>query len=179
MLGLRPSDEALYRRAREGDLVAFDQLYARHERQVFGFILRRLGDRAQAEELFHDVFVNVMAGAEPRFAEARFAAWLFRCARNACCNWQRTRFRGARAVAQLGHELPEEVNPEAQLLEEERVTSLARAVERLPPSLADVFSLRSSGLSYAEIADELGVPTGTVKSRMNTLVQKLRTEMEP
>ena len=172
------SDESLYRKARGGDLAAFDQLYARHERQLFGFILRRIGDRAQAEELFHDVFVGVMSGAVAKFEEARFGAWLFRSARNACANWQRSRVRGEHAVARLGPDVEERPNPEAELMEEERITSLARAVERLPSVLADVFALRSAGLSYEEIADELQVPLGTVKSRMNTLVGKLRSEIE-
>ena len=172
------SDEALYRKARDGDLAAFDQLYARHERQVFGFILRRIGDRAQAEELFHDVFVGVMSGSLAKFEEAHFAAWLFRSARNACANWQRSRFRGDRALEKIGADSPEWRDPESQLLDEERITSLSRAVERLPSVLADVFALRTAGLSYEEIADSLSIPLGTVKSRMSSLVGKLRAEIE-
>jgi RNA polymerase sigma-70 factor, ECF subfamily len=171
------SDEALYRRARAGDLGAFDRLYARHERRLFSFIYRVLGDRPDAEEVFHDVMVNVITGPEATFSQARFVSYMFRIARNACANYLRRRRRGSHALEQLV--LPEAEVPgaEERLVEEERATALADAANRLPASLADVFALRSSGLSYDEIAEALGVPLGTVKSRMSALVAHLRGEM--
>ncbi len=161
-------------------MAAFDQLYGRHERSLFGFILRSVGDRADAEEIFHDVFLSVMTGAEATFAEARFAPWLYRLARNACANRRRGAVRGQRAVRRL-QAVPEdndEDDPERRYLLEERSTVLSQAVERLPGPLGEVFSLRSAGLSYEEIAAALGVPIGTVKSRMNSLVTQLKGEVE-
>ena len=170
------SDEALYQRARQGDLAAFDTLYARYERRVFGFVLRLVSDRAEAEELFHDTFLNILEAPRASFESASFAAWLFRIARNLAINRLRSKSRGARAsrVAVI-EELPQ--NPEQRLVEEERAFALSNAVTKLPDGLADVFHLRSSGLSYLEIADVLAVPIGTVKSRMNALVHHLKGAM--
>jgi RNA polymerase sigma-70 factor (ECF subfamily) len=171
------SDEALYGRARRGDMSAFDQLYARYERRLFAFILRCVSSRADAEELFHDVFLKVMTGSEARFEERRFVAWLFRVARNACANFRRGEARGQRAVGQWEPTAQALPSPEQRLVDEERATGLARALEHLPAALADVFALRTSGLSYDEIADALRIPLGTVKSRMNALVTQLKGEL--
>jgi RNA polymerase sigma-70 factor (ECF subfamily) len=171
------TDEELYGMARLGNVRAFDQLYARYERRLFGFVLRLLNDRAMAEEIFHDVLLKVVQGPAASFAEARFRAWLFRVARNACANRMRSRSRGEGALKRAG--LSDEVaaSPEQRLVEEERAFALAAAVRKLPEALADVFHLRTSGLSYGEIADVLEVPLGTVKSRMNALVQQLQGEV--
>src|SRR5581483_248550 len=171
------TDEQLYAMARVGNVKAFDQLYARYERRLFGFVLRLLGDRAQAEEVFHDVLLSVLDGEPASFAEARFRAWLFRVARNACANRMRSKSRGEGALARAAFIEEVEASPEQRLVEEERAFALANAVRKLPEALSDVFHLRTSGLSYTEIADVLEVPLGTVKSRMNALVQQLQGEV--
>jgi RNA polymerase sigma-70 factor (ECF subfamily) len=170
-------DEELYAMVRVGNVRAFDQLYARYERRLFGFVLRLLNDRALAEEVFHDVMMSMLQGGEASFKEARFRAWLFRVARNACANRMRSKSRGEGALSRvaLGDEVA--ASPEQRLVEEERAFALASAVRKLPEALADVFHLRTSGLSYGEIADVLEVPLGTVKSRMNALVQQLQGEV--
>ena len=162
-------------------MAAFDRLYARHERPLFGFILRRvgLGERGSAEEIFHDVFVQIMAGAEARFDETTFGPWLYRTARNRCANWWRSRHREDGALDRLG-DTPRAApdHPELRLLDEERATELARAVEQFPDGLAEVFALRSSGLSGIEIAEELQLPVGTVKSRMHALIAQLKGNVD-
>jgi RNA polymerase sigma-70 factor (ECF subfamily) len=174
------TDEALYQQVRRGDLGAFDDLYARYERRLFGFTLRMLGDRAEAEEVLHDAFLNVLKAEQAQFLEARFSSWLFRIARNLCANRLRSRRRGRGALSLVGAAPnPPEPTPEELLTKEERTQVLAEAVQRLPPALADVFHLRTSGLSYEEMAGVLGIPLGTVKSRMNALVQQLKGNIEP
>ena len=175
--GALVSDETLYTKARAGDLGAFDQLYGRYERRLFAFILRSLGNRSDAEEVFHDVFVGVMSGAAAEFPQARFVAWIFRMARNACANRLRRIHRGYAAAERLGADEAVEPGPEDRLLHDERATALAAAAGRLPEALADVFALRTSGLSYDEIADALEIPIGTVKSRMSSLIAHLRGEL--
>ncbi len=171
------TDEALFERAVAGDLGAFDRLYARYERRLFGFLLRLLGDRGEAEELFHDVFVQLLKAKGVRFEDARFSAWLFRIARNLASNRLRSKARGQGALAKEATLEVPAATPLDRLLEEERAGRLAQAVTRLPSALADVFHLRSSGLSYEEIAQVLQVPLGTVKSRMNSLTQQLSHEV--
>ena len=71
------SDEALYARLRRGELAAFDRLYERFERPLFGFLRAQLGDAAEAEDVLHEAFLAVLrAGCAP--AELRsFRAWIF------------------------------------------------------------------------------------------------------
>lgn len=171
------TDETLYERARAGDLTAFDGLYARYERKVFGFLLRQLQDRSRAEEVLHDVFVQVLKASGVRFTDARFSAWLFRVARNLAANHLRTSSRASAALARVSRDAPDASTPLDSLLEEERAFALSRAVARLPRPLADVFHLRSSGLSYLEIAEALDLPLGTVKSRLNSLTHQLSEEL--
>jgi RNA polymerase sigma-70 factor (ECF subfamily) len=114
-------------------------------------------------------------------AEVRsFRAWLYGVAQNLCRNRVRSRRRGLRAVGAVDEGdtvATPPAPPDHALLESERAGALAGAVARLPAALAAVYRLRASGLSYEEVAVALEVPVGTVKSRMNDLVRRLREEM--
>jgi RNA polymerase sigma-70 factor (ECF subfamily) len=173
------TDEALHGRVREGDMRAFDLLYARYESRLFGFLLGMLKNRADAEDVFHVAFMRTLERSTVTLDhEGAFRCWLYRVARNAALNHQRSDRRGARAIAQI----PESDAPpraDEELGERELLHALDGAVERLPESLSEVFHLRSSGLSYEEIADVLEIPVGTLKSRMNQMVTQLREELRP
>ena len=173
------SDEELYARVRRGDLAAFDVLYARYETRLFGFILALIKRRADAEDIFHDAFLRALKSREVVFDRGGFRTWLYRIARNLALNSQRSDQRGARALARLGggEEAPPPVDQ--RLEARELSTALENAVLRLPPSLSEIYHLRSSGLSYDEMAVILEIPLGTLKSRMNQMVTRLREELKP
>src|SRR5689334_5155452 len=96
------SDEALYLRVRQGDMVAFDALYARYETRLYGFLHNQLRNRADAEDVFHEAFLTALKSRDVRFErEGGFRAWLYRVARNIASNRLRTSERGARAIAAL------------------------------------------------------------------------------
>ena len=164
-----------------GRATAFDELYARYERRLFGFILSYVKNREDAEEIFHDVFQAVIAAtrAVDATVPGRFDAWLFTVARNLCLN----RIRARRpSVSLASDEAAEPFCPreseEARLVLQGRHRALAAAVERLPPKLGEVYRLRSGGSSYEDIARHLDVPLGTIKSRVNSLVRRLKEEMD-
>jgi RNA polymerase sigma-70 factor (ECF subfamily) len=167
------SDEELYARLLRGELAAFDRLYARFERPLFGFVLAQLGDRAEAEDVLHETFVAVLQARHTRAELRSVKAWLFQVARNLCLNRMRARKRTSRALeaaaelAQIAPPAEPEVDPKA----------LHEAVGRLPPALAEVYQLRASGLSYDDVAVILEIPLGTVKSRVHEMVKRLREEM--
>ena len=172
------SDEALYERLLGGDMGAFDPLYERYERPLFGFVIKHLSDRAEAEDVLHETFMGVLRSrrAEP----GSFRAWLFQVARNLCLNRLRTQGRAQRAMAKVAGETPAQDEPAERALERHQaVAALQRAVDSLPPPLAELYHLRVAGLSYEEMADVVQAPLGTVKSRMHEMVGRLREEIRP
>ena len=172
------SDEALYERLLSGDLGAFDALYARHERPLFGFIRKYLDDPAEAEDVLHDAFLALLRDRKGAAAARNLRAWLFQVARHLCLNRHRSHQRAERAIAQEAG-APEAVNvdPERALADRADQHALGAAVAKLPETLASVYHLRARGHSYEEIAETLELPLGTVKSRMHQLVQTLREEL--
>jgi RNA polymerase sigma-70 factor (ECF subfamily) len=172
------TDEALFDRVRRGDMSAFDVLYARYEVRLFAYLRALVGDRRDAEEIFHDAFLAALKEAGATFDEGGFRAWLFRVARNLAFN--RVRAAGRRARAHDA--LPDADAPEPAdgALEKRQLdVALAAAVARLPPPLGELYHLRTSGLSYEEIAGVIDAPLGTIKSRMHQMVHALREELKP
>lgn len=171
------SDEVLYHQVRTGDLRAFDLLYARYEGRLLGFLSRLVGSRHDAEDLLHDAFMNVLRSREVTFDRASFCTWLYRIARNLGLNHLRSGRRKSQLHAQVQ---PPESGPSAEATVEElqRLQLLQGAVQALPKLQAEIYHLRSAGLSYEEMATELQIPLGTVKSRMNQMMLRLREQLE-
>jgi RNA polymerase sigma-70 factor, ECF subfamily len=174
------SDEALFLRVREGDMHAFDRLYERYEVRLFAYLRALLGDRRDAEEIFHDAFLNALRSANATFDDAGFRPWLYRIARNLALNKKRAEGRRERLHEAAGQS-PAASSPgaDAQLETCELEAALDAAVERLPPVLGELYHLRNSGLSYEQIASVVDAPLGTVKSRMHQMVHTLREELSP
>lgn len=166
------TDEALYGQLLAGDLAAFDRLYERYERPLFGFALAQLADRAEAEDVLHEAFLAVVRAHRAGEQLRSFKAWLFTVARNLCLNRVRSRQRADRAIAGVA-ELAEQEAPAPEV----DTRALHAAVGRLPPPLAEVYQLRATGMSYDEVATILRIPLGTVKSRIHEMVARLREEL--
>lgn len=172
------SDEALYEQLLAGEMAAFDQLYERYERPLFGFVLKHVRDRAEAEDLLHEAFMGVLKGR--RAGEGSFRAWLFQVARNLCLNRARSAGRQSRALQVVARDGEPVAESASGALERHRaVAALLSAVELLPEPLAELYHLRVAGLSYEEMAGVVQAPVGTVKSRMHELIGRLREEMKP
>jgi RNA polymerase sigma-70 factor (ECF subfamily) len=176
------TDEALYLDLVAGDMAAFDELFRRYERRLFGYVLRQLGDPAEAEEVFHEAFIAVLQERRSSRQLASFRAWIFQVALNICRNRLRARRRTARALQAQAQAPPQaseaSMDPERALTLREIPVALERALDGLPEPMAELYRLRAAGLSYDEIAETLGVPLGTVKSRMHDLIVRLRKEMQ-
>jgi RNA polymerase sigma-70 factor (ECF subfamily) len=171
------SDEALFERLAGGDMRAFDRLYERFERQLFGFIRAQLSDVGEAEDVLHEAFMAVLREREKRSEVRSFRAWLFQVAHNLCLNRARSRKRAGRVV----EEAPAPSAPPRadQALEgHQQGVLLERAVAHLPEGLAQLYRLRAAGMSNEQVAEILSVPIGTVKSRMHEMVKRLREEVQ-
>jgi RNA polymerase sigma-70 factor (ECF subfamily) len=171
------TDADLIQRTAGGDRDAFELLYRRYARSVFGLALRRLGDRARAEDAVQETFASVWRSARSyRPDRGPGAPWLYAVARNAIVDRARGR-----------QEPPTEVpdTPSAEAGPAERAESswvswrVHRALEELPEREREVIALAYwSGLSQSEVAEFLGIPLGTVKTRTRSALARLADVLE-
>lgn len=171
------TDGDLLQRVGGGDRTAFEALYRRYARSVFGLALWRLGDRGTAEDAVQETFAAVWRSAATYRAEkGPGAPWLFAVARNAIAD------RGRRRPPTLA-EVPDTPDREplpGELAEAEWVSwRVHRALEGLPAAERQVIELAYwSGLSQSEVADFLNIPLGTVKTRTRSGLGRLAVALE-
>lgn len=159
-------DVDLIDRYLKGDTGAFDQLMAAHEDRVFGICLRMLRDREAALDVTQETFLTVFRKADRYKAEAAFSTWLYRVTMNACYDYlRRTKRRRADALPE-GHD---PIDPRAgDPMESAEVRpDIEAALELLPEEFRSAVVLVDlQGLAIDQTAEILGVPSGTVKSRV-------------
>ena len=178
-------DLELVDRWRDGDQDAFAQLVKRHERRVFGLLMRMLGSREEAEDAAQDTFLNLHRHGHRFRREARFSTFVYRVAVNAALNRRRSLGRRRSHMESLalqqavGEALPQgPVGPEQATAGDEIRQRVQREILSLPKNLrAPVILYDLEGLSYGEIAAILEVAEGTVKSRIHRARQALREKL--
>src|SRR5436309_10350180 len=172
------SDGELIQRAAGGDRSAFEQLYRRYARPVFGLALRRLGDRGRAEDAVQETFASVWRSAGSyRPDRGPGAPWLYAVARNAIVD--RARVRREPTFANAPDEASRDPGP-AERAESSYVSwRVHRAVHDLPANEREVLELAYwGGLSQSEVATFLSLPLGTVKTRTRTALARLADLLE-
>ena len=172
-----------------GDAAAFDALYARHKGGVYRYLLRHCGHAGAADELFQDVWMNVVRVRATYVPSAKFATWLYTLAHHRIVDHWRASGQATllsidddddagtqHAVDALPGARGDE--PEARVARRELASSLSAALATLPPAQRDAFLLQQEGgLSLTEIATLQGVGQETVKSRLRYAVARLRMEL--
>lgn len=155
-----------------GDQAAFESLFRQFEREVFGWIVRIVRDTGAAEDALVEAFWRAYRG-RARFQSSRsFGAWMRRIATNAALDQLR---KARRNALRLGNDTPS--RPPA-LASDGLRESIQIAFQRLPPKLQVVAALALiEEQSYADIADALDLPVGTVKSRVFRATRALREEL--
>jgi RNA polymerase sigma-70 factor (ECF subfamily) len=171
------TDGDLIRRIARRDANAFETLYHRYARPVFGLALRRLGDRMRAEDAVQETFAAVWRSARTYRADRGAGApWLYAVARNAIVDRSRGR---SEPPADVPDAPATEPGPEERAEESYISWRVHRALETLPEAERDVIELAYyGGLSQSEIADFLGIPLGTVKTRTRSGLGRLADQLE-
>lgn len=179
-----PGDSVLFDRFRQGDAAAFEVLLRRHRRAVHQFILRYLRDPQQADDLFQDVFLRVVASADHFRGESKFSTWVFSIARNLCVDAaRRASHRRHVSLDQSGGDGPALVEriasatrpADRQMLSRQIRVRVEEALAALPAEQREVFLLRETHhLQFGEIAAIVGAPENTVKSRMRYALERLQ-----
>lgn len=186
------TDEALFDLYRGGDLNAFRTLVERYHDDLLRFLTRLLNDRQGAEDVFQDAFIQVHQSADTFDRTRRFRPWVFTIAANKGRDYLRKKNRRQEVdlhapvaggggdsgrtttyVDLMEIDIP---GPSARMTEEERDQMVQRALSGLPYSLREILLLAYfQRLSYAQIAEDLRIPLGTVKSRLHAAVAMFAT----
>ena len=165
------SDESLWQAGASGDQRAFSELYERHAGTIYNYLFRRLADWSEAEDLTAVVFLEAFRRRrEVVIVEGKLLPWLYGVATNVLRNRRRALWRQRQLVAQLASEQGSTVTPDVAARAEAttQMRSVLKRIAKLPCSQQDVIALCVwSDLSYEEAAVALGVPIGTVRSRLS------------
>ena len=194
---LTPADADLMRAYAAGDARAFETLYTRHEKRLWRFVLRSVGNAATADELSQDVWLRVAQQAE-RYAPsasrtdlppARFTTWLFTIARNRVVD----HLRASRPTHSLSNDgddddapsladtlaAPSGFGPVRRIETRQQAEQLLAAVQALPDDQREAFLLQAEAdMSISDIAAATGVPFETAISRLRYARAALRRTLE-
>lgn len=179
-------------RFQEGNEAAFEALVTKREREIYLLTFRLLGDREEALDAVQEVFLRAYRSLKSFRCDATFRTWLTGIAINVCRNKHASASdRNRRNTVSLTREDPEDgeitqtdlpdcaPGPEASVLGHELRAALESALDRIAPEHREILILREiQDMEYEELADVLGCPVGTVKSRLCRARQALRTAME-
>jgi RNA polymerase sigma-70 factor (ECF subfamily) len=178
------ADEQLIADYRHGDTASFTQLVSRYERELYHFLVRFLGDRAAAEDVFQETFLQVHQSAEQFDPQRRFRPWLFTIAANKARDLIRSQARRPTNPLQASINPGDEESgeyidlmqsvenlPETPLEQKELQELVQKTVMSMPDHLREILLLSYfHQFPYKQISDILDIPLGTVKSRLHAAV---------
>ncbi len=170
-------DADLILKTRRGDVEAYNLLISRWEKRVFNYLLRIVGSREDAFDLSQDVFLKAYQNIRKLEDAARFAPWLFRIAHNEAYSL----FRKRRPEAEMTDAGMAEREPAAERIYPiEHAIAVATALDRLTTDQKEAVVLKIyQGFKFEEMAEILGVPISTIKSRLYTALELLKMELAP
>lgn len=163
------------------DPAAFSELYEYYFPRMYGYVIYRVNDQHDAEDLVADIFLRALQGLE-RFdyrGEGAFAAWLFRIANNAVISLYRQRSREATTPLSDEGLVTQQKEPDTRLMHQEEAARLHQLVNSLSKQRREVISLKFfGGLRNQEIAEILGINERTVASHLCRGIEDLRAKYQ-
>ena len=181
-------DTALMERIRDGDQQAVVELVERFQHELMGFFYHLCWDQLVAEEMVQDVFVNVYRSRSRYQPTARVRTFLYRIAHNLWIDHMRRQKHHLSLDAEMGEralrlsdvlKAPPGEDPDAAGRDETIRSRIQESLDGLPEGQREVFVLANNhGMKYQEISAVLGIPEGTVKSRMHNAVRSLRDDLQ-
>ncbi|GAB3055530.1 RNA polymerase sigma factor RpoE [Stenotrophomonas tumulicola] len=182
-------DLELVRRVQRGESAAFDVLVRKHQHRVVSLVGRYIADWSECQDVAQDTFIRAYRAINSFRGDAQFSTWLHRIAVNTAKNHLAANNRrpptddvdiGDAEQYDTGSRLRDTDTPECQLMRQELENTVMKAVAALPEELRLAISLREvEGLSYEEIAQKMGCPIGTVRSRIFRAREAIDTELRP
>ena len=174
------TDEQLMTRAAAGGDTAFEELYRRYARRLKGFFFLQLGgDEELAADAMHDVFLRAYEARSSYQEGRRVDTWFFTIAYNICRNHYRSNAYEAQLLATLDAEPLADQQIEVQLDQTALDEALTQVLDELPAPLHQIFSLHyQEELTIPQIAEIVGVPEGTIKSRLHKTMNIIRKKLK-
>jgi len=170
------ADEELMVQVQAGDEGALEALIDRYRAPLYGFLHRRT-EPAHCDDLFQETWIRVVRARKRFDPQKRFSTWMFQIANNLCRD--RARRRGAEARRREAVALAARASRDERGSEPALGLDMRERLAQLPGRLREVLVLRYyQGLSEREIAEAVGIPPGTVKSRLFSAVRALRAQEE-
>jgi RNA polymerase sigma-70 factor (ECF subfamily) len=188
-MGEVETDRALVERVRKGDSRAFDLLVRKYRHKILGLISRYVHDWSECEDVAQEAFVRAWRALPAFRGESAFYTWMYKIAVNTAKNHLVAQGRrppaddlDADTAVQIdaGARLRDEATPEHELARREIERTVFETVEALPEELRVAITLREvDGLSYEEIAERMGCPIGTVRSRIFRAREAIDIQLRP
>jgi RNA polymerase sigma-70 factor (ECF subfamily) len=188
-MGERNVDRELVQRVQKGDKNAFDVLVRRYQFKIIKLVSRYVSDPSEALDVSQEAFLKAYRALPGFRGDSAFYTWLYRIAINTAKNYlvaQGRRPPGSDIDAQEAEQyegqsyLKEYETPERVLLKDEIEETVFRAIEELPEDLRTAITLREfEGMSYEEIAQAMGCPIGTVRSRIFRAREAIDNKLRP
>ncbi len=172
------TDEELWGQVRGGDSEAFGRLFERHAQAVFAYCLRRTGGWAVAEDLVSVVFMETWRKRRSVTVDGSLLPWLYGVALGVTRNHRRSRSRYRAALGRVPLPGPDRDHADdvaRRVDAETRTRAVIAELEKLPAAEREVLEMSAwSDLTLAQIAEVLGIPVGTVKSRLSRAQRTVR-----
>lgn len=175
------SDDSLVQRCRRGDPLALAILYRRHAPAVLAFSMRLVADRSTAEDVLHETFLRVFDRAYRYEGRDRCRSWLLAIAHRLVLDRFRREARRTEALERMAASLTRTVDadPYQEAERHEVLATFESALSDLSPDYAAALHLRlCEGYSYREIAEIVGAPEGTVRSRVHHAIRRIQSHMK-
>lgn len=175
------TDEQLMLMLKSGDKQAFNSLVERYRDRMVSYACRMVGSVELAQDVAQETFVRVYKSAATFRDDGRFSPWIYKIASNVCFSEKAKR---AKEALNVDYDTLEDMHDSGEFVEDKVLASLT--AERLSRGIAKLTAQHKTvlvmhvyqGLTYVEIGESLGIPTGTVKSRLFYAIRKLRDVLE-
>jgi RNA polymerase sigma-70 factor (ECF subfamily) len=188
---LEPSDLDAVARAAKGDHEAFRVLVERYQNRAYGLALRVMRDEEAARDVVQEAFLKAYRSLDRFEGRSSFYTWFYRVVMNLCLDakrrqpagrlveWDEQRAMQTSAATGLDPDRQRAASPSGELERSQLRDALQNAIEQLPDDARQTLVMREiDGLSYAEIAEAMEIPKGTVMSRLHHARKRLRTLLE-